>query len=878
MEGDRNQHEPDSRDVDWDPAHAAKFVTSTLARPAVRAAIDFTVRRSLQVSFPSMVVVPATEPDWPFVLLCASAMSDIMEDERAQQNILRIAQGCLASEGANKVEREAARTLLRRVGNHEAVNLAIRREHLTDENTDVDIPLSLAIETAASEASYAIDLDERGVIRGNPFQKRFWDAASASTWTSVSAPTSSGKSYILRQWILSQQSTGVMRRAVYLTPTRALVEETSRAFRSEISPLVPVITMPWDVEILRSEVEIYVLTQERLHLLQQTNSGFSFDLLVVDEAQKMGDDSRGIITSEVIDEAVSRNPRLNVVFASPMSSNPALLLQDAPHDAKSSHLIDGTCTVNQNLLYVNQVKGDSTKFAVEVTTEGDTQFAGTIQLTNRPTSTAMRMAMLVLAMGQASTSNLIYADGPGRAETLANMIASFRDAGELPELTVGALAEAAEYIAAAIHPKFSLCQTVLSGVAFHYGPIPLHVKEVVETLFKDGALNYLVCTSTLLEGVNLPCTNIFIRAPKKGRTPLDSADFWNLAGRAGRWGKEYQGNIVCVDTLQGPWHGVPRLKTRQQLTRAADLSSHKVAALERFVDKTRGTPSGPEDATSETMLSFLSSRAMINRRSADIIGVGIEAGVAIRADAAVQRALESVTLPVWLVSRHAGISPTRIQSLVEFFRTAMPDDFALPSPESDDSYRAYTDALGIISEHLGGPFSSQMRRLSLGRLIVRWMRGHAMKRIIDDRFKYHNRNGQARWSTIINGVMDDVEKICRFEAPKYLACYSDALDFAAGRKVGSENSTTVTMMLELGVPRLTDMSLIALGLSRASTISIGELQERSDLGKREVEQWLRTIDWEVTPVQAFAAREAVKLLAELAADTDGDLGVESPQT
>ena len=74
------------------------------------------------------------------------------------------------------------------------------------------------------------------------------------------------------------------------------------------------------------------------------------------------------------------------------------------------------------------------------------------------------------------------------------------------------------------------------------------------------------------------------------------------------------------------------------------------------------------------------------------------------------------------------------------------------------------------------------------------------------------------------------------------------------------------------------MSLIALGLSRASTISIGELQERSDLGKREVEQWLRTIDWEVTPVQAFAAREAVKLLAELAADTDGDLGVESPQT
>ena len=43
---------------------------------------------------------------------------------------------------------------------------------------------------------------------------------------------------------------------------------------------------------------------------------------------------------------------------------------------------------------------------------------------------------------------------------------------------------------------------------------------------------YLVCTSTLLEGVNLPAKSIIIRKPTRGQgNPLNQNDFWNLAGR-----------------------------------------------------------------------------------------------------------------------------------------------------------------------------------------------------------------------------------------------------------------------------------------------------------------------------------------------------------
>lgn len=60
------------------------------------------------------------------------------------------------------------------------------------------------------------------------------------------------------------------------------------------------------------------------------------------------------------------------------------------------------------------------------------------------------------------------------------------------------------------------------------------------------SIDYLFCTSTLLEGVNLPAKNIFILSNAIGSTKFNSIDFWNLAGRAGRLTKELSGNIICL--------------------------------------------------------------------------------------------------------------------------------------------------------------------------------------------------------------------------------------------------------------------------------------------------------------------------------------------
>jgi superfamily II helicase len=89
--------------------------------------------------------------------------------------------------------------------------------------------------------------------------------------------------------------------------------------------------------------------------------------------------------------------------------------------------------------------------------------------------------------------------------------------------------------------------TVKNGVAFHYGNIPAILRTAVEQAFVSGDLQYLVCTSTLLAGVNLPARNLFLCQPLRKKGSLESVDFWNLAGRAGRLRREFQGNIYLIN-------------------------------------------------------------------------------------------------------------------------------------------------------------------------------------------------------------------------------------------------------------------------------------------------------------------------------------------
>jgi hypothetical protein len=829
-----------------------------------REALDAIMVRALSDDLPRIdfELLPA-RVDWRHALLCASVLTSV-DDERTSDAALRVAQACLTDKTASAPHRRAAAVVLDRLGNRRAIELGEKKEALEAEAwTLAPAPLQLDVIRRRIELSVTVGNGERLAV--NPFQRSFWTEARRRQWLSVSAPTSAGKSYIVRRWFEELVAERAAFRGVYLVPTRALIDEVSRELRANLEADVGVFVLPWDRAIGSGQKEIYVVTQERLHMLQQNDAAFAPDFVFVDEAQKIGDGARGVLLQTVLDEAARRRPTAQVIFASPSSRNPELLLDGAPPEASRGRLVSEMVTVNQNLLWVNPA--ESTRWTVELVTDGAGRRVGTVDLHARP-SVSRRLPLVALALGRDRKGNVVYVNGAAAAETAALEIAQgLRDEIDLaedPELTA-----LQELVATTVHRSYRLVAALRHGVAFHYGNMPLLVRTEIERLFRAEKLHYLVCTSTLLEGVNLPCRTLFARAPERGRNrPMSAADFWNLAGRAGRWGVEFRGNIVCVDATPDVWASVPARRERPQLERAADPVLAHPAALEQFISAPDPATAALEQPMSASVFSFLAGHVVSGRPLQEVPGLAVSAETAARLEDGVRTALQSVELPADLIVRHAGVSPTAMQRLLERFR-GHPDQetLAMVLPDEEGARLRYAKILSRCSQFLGATqFRFPMRAAMLGMLVRDWMRGYPLARIIEERMRYirAERPDEFNVDRIIRETMDDVEDIARFAAPKYMACYHDIYAVYLRQAGQAPRLTTdeLTMMLELGVSRPVEVVLMGLGLSRTTAVSVsprlgGELRPVAT----EVLAWLRGNDLGALDLPRAARREIEALLA-----------------
>ena len=97
------------------------------------------------------------------------------------------------------------------------------------------------------------------------------------------------------------------------------------------------------------------------------------------------------------------------------------------------------------------------------------------------------------------------------------------------------------------HQLLALLQ---KGIAFHHsGVLPL-LKEMVELLFSKGFIKILFCTETFAVGLNMPTrTAVFLDLKKPselGFRPLRPDEYIQMAGRAGRRGKDKQGVVIYL--------------------------------------------------------------------------------------------------------------------------------------------------------------------------------------------------------------------------------------------------------------------------------------------------------------------------------------------
>jgi superfamily II RNA helicase len=99
------------------------------------------------------------------------------------------------------------------------------------------------------------------------------------------------------------------------------------------------------------------------------------------------------------------------------------------------------------------------------------------------------------------------------------------------------------------HQLLELCKR---GIAFHHSGLLPMLREMVELLFGKGLIKCLFATETFAVGINMPTkTVVFLDLQKysdecQGLRPLRTDEYIQMAGRAGRRGKDTMGHVFYL--------------------------------------------------------------------------------------------------------------------------------------------------------------------------------------------------------------------------------------------------------------------------------------------------------------------------------------------
>lgn len=797
------------------------------------------------------------EVDWNRLLLAGSILAR-SEARPPREAALLIATSSmtLAQRGPT---RDAAALLFEQLSNKLAVGLAQRRGEV---GVDIDARLGVGarLELTRNRLMNSVVLEADGaLLEVNAFQRSFWTGSQdEGGWISASAPTACGKTYLVLQWLLDQVRAKRARMVVYLAPTRALVSETETNLRDLLARAglgtdpIRVSSLPLTDEYLAMRNGgpplVAIFTQERLHLFANALSDkMEIDLLIVDEAHKIGDTKRGVILQDAIERVTRASPRVRAVFISPATQNPHTLLDDAPISVPRRVVDSDAPTVLQNVLFAQQVKRQTTKYELAIRRGDELENVGILSLTDRPVGLRKRIAFIAEALTGDRSGTLIYANGPDEAEKIAFLLNQGAVRGAIdPEL-----AALADLSRKGVHPGYLLAPLVERGVAFHYGNMPSLLRLEIERLFKSGKIRFLVCTSTLIEGVNLSCRMIVLRGPRKGSGKhMLAHDFWNLAGRAGRWGDEFQGKIVCIDPHdEEAWpHGVPK-RARYEIKRETDLVMEGPEELLGFLNERAGMSmedvgrgSNLEQVSSYLISTFLRAGSVADAAFAKRHDPSFVAEL----DKALAELCKANRLPPTLIARHPGVSAIAMQSLLEFFgrHPGEPEDLVPAATEDDEAVASMMFVMQTINDHLYPAFKPDELIYGHAVTVQRWLRGWSLARMIKVRIENLRRSGKAvNIPKVCRQTMEMVEQTARFAAPKYIAAYVDVLRVhldGIGRADLLRDRFDIGLALEFGISTQTLLSLMELGLSRMSAVALYEVIAMDNLDQDACRNWMLT--------------------------------------
>lgn len=400
----------------------------------------------------------------------------------------------------------------------------------------------------------------------------------------IQMPTSAGKTRSVEIVLRSGFLSGRTRLAVVVAPFRALCHEIGTSLRhafsnddvkvNELSDAMQLDFLEQVAELFGSEAPtskyILVLTPEKLlYVLRQAPSLMrDIGIVVYDEGHQFDTGGRGIIYELLLTEIKALLPTdAQTLLVSAVIQNPKAigewLIGEAAQVVNGTGLLPTTRSVafaswieqRGQLMFFDFGAYDKLDYFVPRVIERKALAAKPGERVPRYFPEKDESKDIALYLGIRLVPQGAVAIFCGRKDTASGIarraVEVYERGFEVASPSTTASPDELRRIKNLVDEHFGIQSTESKaaslGVFVHHGTTPQGLRLSIEYAMQKSLINFVVCTSTLAQGVNLPIRYLIVTGIYQAGEKLKVRDFQNLIGRAGRSGMHTEGMVIFSD-------------------------------------------------------------------------------------------------------------------------------------------------------------------------------------------------------------------------------------------------------------------------------------------------------------------------------------------
>lgn len=281
----------------------------------------------------------------------------------------------------------------------------------------------------------------------------------------------------------------------------------------------------------------------------------------MDEAHNLGDKSRGSKFELVLSSVKQNMKEANFLLLSPFISNAREIsewLADSPRNADTisvewsptkqyigCNLLNSKKTESFLQFYKsprNQLGTENVEIALSLSPQDVKR-----ELKLDSVNNTVRLCVVLNDFIEQEGNILVLCGGRGTTSKLASYARKYFAAKDMLLDMSGdeEIQRAIEIVKLENGDNDPLINCLKFGVCYHNSGLSGLVKEAIEGLVRNNKIKLIFATTTLAQGMNFPInTVIFDTVKLRNKGELSNAEFWNIAGRAGRAYKDKEGYII----------------------------------------------------------------------------------------------------------------------------------------------------------------------------------------------------------------------------------------------------------------------------------------------------------------------------------------------